>query len=295
MNKPKTYINLMRPKHYLKNFLIVVPLFFDLNIFDKEQLFRVVLGFIAFSLLSSSIYIINDIQDVDSDRKSETKKNRPIAAGAVGIGEAVALAVILLLAVAGISYVLQWKGLVWVLLYFVLNIAYSIKLKHIPIVDVTILASGFLIRLLYGAAITDITISSWLCMTVIAISFYMGLGKRRNELVKHGAGESENAVSVRGVLKFYNEAFLDKNMYMLLGMGIVFYALWSSAETTIEKIGSNATIWTVPIVIILAMRYSLDIEKDESGDPIEVMLSDKWLVVIAAIYVAVITFILYFA
>ncbi len=284
------YIQLMRPKHYLKNFLVIVPLFFDLNIQNQAMFIRGILGFIVFSLLSSVIYIINDIYDVESDRKSEKKKNRPIASGRVNIKKAGLLAGICIVFVVVTSYLLQWQGCIWLILYFILNILYSIKLKHIPIVDVSILAGGFLIRLLYGATITDIKVSFWLCMTVLSLSFYMGLGKRRNELVNAG----DSAHEIRGVLKNYNKAFLDKNMYMLLGMGIVFYAFWSGAESTIAKVGSNAQMWTVPIVIMLAMRYSLDIEKEESGDPIEVILGDKWLILIGLLYVVVMTVILYF-
>lgn len=188
------YIKLMRPKHYLKNCLVLVPLFFDLNLQNISLLFKVLIGFISFSLLSSVVYIINDINDVESDRKSEKKKSRPIASGRVKISEALILALILMSMIVVLSCSLGWKGCLWLLFYFVLNIAYSVKLKHMPIVDVTILASGFLIRLLYGAAITEIDISFWLCMTVVALSFYMGLGKRRNELIKAG----DNAHEVRG-------------------------------------------------------------------------------------------------
>ena len=178
---------------------------------------------------------------------------------------------------------------IWLLLYLILNLAYSIKLKHVPIADVTILASGYFIRLIYGAAITNIELSFWICMTAITFSLYMGLGKRRNELSQMG----DNACSARGVLKNYNIDFLDKNMYVCLGLAITFYALWTGDDTTVEKLGTNLQIWTVPIVIILAMKYSLDIEKGESGDPMEVILADKWLIFIGIIYVITLFIILY--
>lgn len=289
MKKIKELVKLMRPKHYMKNGLVLVPLFFDLGFFDKNLLLRVIEGFVMFSLLSSIIYIINDIKDIDNDRKSETKRTRPLASGKVKVKDAMILVIIIAAMVGFIAIKMEGKGFFWLILYFILNLAYSLKLKHIPIIDVAILASGFLIRLLYGASLTDISISFWLCMTVIAFSFYMGLGKRRNELNKSG----NNAQEIRGVLKCYNSAFLDKNMYMCLGLAITFYALWSGADVTIIKLGTDMQIWTVPIVILLAMKYSLDIEIGESGDPMEIIMSDKWLIAIGVIYIFVLFIILY--
>lgn len=285
------YLKLLRPKHYVKNGLIIFPLFFHQSVLEIQLVEKVIIGIIVFSLVSSIVYIINDINDIESDRKSEKKKYRPIASGAVSKKEAVWIAVVLLTIVIILSGMLEWKGMLWIFLYFVMNVAYSFKLKQIPIIDVVILASGFLIRMLYGGEITDISISFWLCMTVIALSFYMGLGKRRNELEKAGDMASE----VRGVLKYYNKSFMDKNMYMCLGLAITFYAFWTQANDTVSRLGTDIQIWTVPIVIIIAMKYSLDIEKGESGDPIEVILSDKWLMIMAFIYAIIILSILYFS
>lgn len=288
MQKLKSYIKLMRPKHYLKNGLVFVPLFFNRYIFDWNLSLKTLLGFVAFSFMSSVVYIINDINDMEADRKNEAKKDRPLASGAIKLYETVILALILFLLSCTITYA-AGAGIVWLLLYLVLNLAYSIKLKHVPIIDVTILAIGYLIRLMYGAAITDIKLSFWIGMTAITFSFYMGLGKRRNELNKLG----DDAYAARGVLKSYNSAFLDKNMYVCLGLAITFYALWTGDSKTVADLGTNLQIWTVPIVIILAMKYSLDIEKGESGDPMEVIVSDKWLIFIGIVYIIAISLILY--
>lgn len=203
----------MRPKHYLKNGLVFVPLFFKGHIFNWNLSIRALLGFVAFSFMSSVVYIINDINDMEADRKNEAKKDRPLASGAIKVYEAVILALILFFVSVIITYA-AGAGIIWLLLYLVLNLTYSIKLKHVPIVDVTILAAGYLIRLVYGAAITDISLSFWIGMTAVTFSFYMGLGKRRNELNKLG----DDAYAARGVLKSYNSAFLDKNMYVCLGL-----------------------------------------------------------------------------
>ena len=288
--KTYNYIKLMRPKHWIKNFLIMVPLFFDLTFFKWSLLLPAIGGFIIFSLLSSVIYIVNDINDIEGDRLDEEKRKRPLASGAVSIKEAVALVMILVGLIIFLSIIENNSGWIFLALYFVLNVAYSVKLKHIPLLDIVILASGFLIRLLYGAAITNITISFWLCMTVLALSFYLGLGKRRNELRKNGS----EAEKIRGVLKFYNAEFLDKNMYMCMGMAIMFYALWTGAEETIRKMGSDTQMWTVPLAIIMAMKYSLDIECGEYADPVEVILKDKWLLLLGVVYVLVMVGILYY-
>lgn len=156
----------------------------------------------------------------------------------------------------------------YILVYILINLAYSFGLKNIPLVDVTILVFGFLLRVLYGASIINVEVSNWLYLTVISSSFYLGLGKRRNEIKKSGAKS-------RKVLTYYNEEFLDKNMYMCLALSIVFYSLWCASHT------KPMMIWTVPLVILLCMRYSMDVENDSFGDPVDVMYSDVFLMILA--------------
>ena len=153
--------------------------------------------------------------------------------------------------------------------------------------DVTILVAGFLIRILYGALVTEITISNWLYLTVIAVAFYFALGKRRNELKHLGDGET------RQVLKAYPINFLDKNMGMCLTLANVFYALWSMDEKTMSFYNNEYLIFTVPIVLLITMKYSLDIEGESDGDPVEVLLHDKVLLALCVIYLAIMFMILY--
>lgn len=290
------YIRLMRPKHYLKNFLVLVPIFFDLRLFDLSMLVRGISGFAIFSLLSSVIYIFNDIQDAAYDRRNEKKRNRPIASGAVSVKEAILLAGILCLGIIGIHLIqfwgiggcnwLEWR---WCLLYFGLNIGYSLKLKRIPIIDVLVLAFGFVIRIMYGGALIGVTVSYWLYMTVLVGALYMALGKRRNEFIQ-GKGIEDKC---RSVLSFYNHNFLDKNMYMFMGLAIMFYALWCRDGETVQRLGSTKMIWTVPLVIALAMKYSLDIESGGWADPIEVILNDKVIIVLGIVYAICMFTILY--
>lgn len=287
------YIKLIRIEHSFKNILVFIPAFFDLKIFQSNTFFRVLIGFFIFTIVSSSIYVFNDIMDVNNDRIHEKKKQRPLAAGMVSIREAYVIMIallILLLVVIGIA----WncfdivEGYKWIGLYWLLNMAYSIKLKNVPIVDIAILAFGFVIRLLFGASIAMVPCSFWLYMTVMMLSFFMGLGKRRGELLVSG----EEAYNSRDVLKHYSVSFLDKNMYMCLGLAVMFYALWSVSDTSIQKFGTDKQIWTVPIVLMIAMRYGMDLERGY-GDPIEIIKNDRWLVLLVAVYVIILFYLFY--
>jgi 4-hydroxybenzoate polyprenyltransferase len=172
--------------------------------------------------------------------------------------------------------------------YLLLNAAYSLRLKHVAILDVAILATGFLLRLAYGAALTGIAVSGWLFLTVLAMSFYMGLGKRRGELARQK--------DTRRVLASYNRGFLDKSMNICLTLAVAFYALWA-AESGRPAAGgpsrADGMLWTVPLVMLICLKYSLDVEGDSDGDPVEVVIRDKALCGLALLLAAVIFLLLY--
>jgi len=284
----KHYLKLMRVHHYIKNFLVFAALACSGQMFHWEKLTAGIAAFIAFCMVSSVVYIINDIRDAEKDRNHPTKCKRPIAAGTVSVNQAWGLAIVLLLVAVVCNYLtFHITSTLLLLLYLILNLFYSFGLKNIPLVDVTILVAGFLIRILYGAFVTKITISNWLYLTVIALAFYFALGKRRNELKHIGGGET------RQVLKAYPISFLDKNMGMCLTLANVFYALWSMDEKTISFYNNEYLIFTVPIVLLITMKYSLDIEGESDGDPVEVLLHDKVLLTLCILYLAAMFAILY--
>lgn len=282
MKKIKEYLKLIRVKHYIKNFLIFLPIIFSLNFYNIEKDINVLVGFVAFCLTCSIVYIINDIQDVEKDRKHTEKCKRPIASGKVSIKEAYIIAIILFAIIVAISIIgkMNYQSIGILLLYFVLNIFYSKKLKNIPLLDVVVLVVCFVLRVIYGAAIIDVVVSHWLYLTIISFSFYLSLGKRRNEMAKIEV----NQKNTREVLKYYTKDFLDKNMYMCLALTITFYSLWCVDTITIEKFNIDYLIWTIPILIIICMKYSLNIEGDSHGDPVEVVLSDKILMALIIFY-----------
>ena len=280
------YLVLLRVNHYFKNLLIFLPLFFSLNLFNYNLWITNILGFVAFSLMASSIYIINDLKDVEKDRLHPTKKYRPIASGIVSVtaARAICASLFLLSLVLSMGKIESYQGSFLLLLYFGLNLAYSFGLKNKPIIDIVILAAGFVIRVLFGAAITSVAVSSWLYLTVMAAALFMGLGKRRNELNL----QAKTGKTTRKVLRYYTYEFLNRNMYVCMALTNVFYALWA-----VEK-HDQLILWTVPLVIVIMMKYSLIIEGgDSDGDPVSVLFHDITLLVLVCIYVAFIGMALY--
>ena len=285
----KNYLKLMRIHHYIKNLLVFTALICSGQFFDLSKLIFGLIAFIVFSMISSVIYIINDIQDIEKDRNHPIKSKRPIASGIITVKSAYRLAILLLLSsFLCNSLVFHVKSTVLLILYIFLNIGYSFGLKNLPIVDITILVSGFIIRILFGAIITEIAISNWLYLTAITLFFYFALGKRRNELLHIDAAET------REVLKEYPVNFLDFNMGMCLTLAVAFYALWSMDKQTMSSYNNEHLIFTVPVVLLIVMKYSLNIESGSDGDPVEVLIHDKVLIVLCIFYFLMMLKLLYF-
>lgn len=277
----KKYIRLLRLKHYIKNILIFLPMIFGKQLLDVAVLTDMLFGLVSFCAVSSAVYIFNDLCDAENDKKHPVKCNRPLANGTVTKRTAVIMFFVLLVICAAANYFACGTNLfAWLMLavYLIQNILYSVKLKQVPILDIAILASGFLLRVFYGSAIADRPVSNWLYLTVIAVSFYLVLGKRRNELVLQDENET------RSVLKYYSYNFLDKNMYICSALTIVFYSLWSVDSVTVEFFGSNAIVWTVPVVILICMTYSFAVEKSKADDPVDVLFGNKFLLGLIALY-----------
>lgn len=287
----KKYIKLIRAKHWLKNGLIFLPIFFGLNLFNINYFLTCLLAFIVFCFTSSIVYILNDMSDIEKDKLHPVKKFRPLASGEVSKKQAYNVMILLAIVIAIImSFFFKTTKNIFVILipliYLILNILYSKKLKNEPIIDVVILVSGFVLRVMYGGVVIDVEVSKFLYLMIIFGSFYLGFGKRRNEIIKNGNKS-------RNVLSLYNKEFLDKNMYVCLGLAIVSYTLWCVDPSTVARIGNDYLFWTIPLVMIILQLYSLNIEGNSHGDPIEVVLSDKKLIAIVVLYVLVMGGLLY--
>lgn len=274
----KKYLKLLRVEHYIKNALIFFPLVFSGELFAGRHFFDTLLGFVSFSLAASVIYIVNDLNDVEADRNNPVKCHRPIASGAITVKTAKIMVVCLIAAVAVTNYLAAgWNVLVWMTLvaYVLLNFGYSFGAKNLALVDVFILVSGYVLRVYYGAAINGLYVSSRLYLTVLFMALFLVLGKRRNEMQNHGN-------SGRQVLKRYPISFLDKAMYLSLCLTIVFYSLW--CESLSHSMGMSAPLLSIVCVLLICFRYCIDIEGNSDGDPVDVVLSDKSLLVLIAIY-----------
>ena len=261
------YLRLLRVHHYLKNGLIFLPLLFSGDLFQWNLLGQTMIGYLSFCLIASSIYIYNDIQDIEKDKMHPIKKKRPIATGEISLKKAIIIGLLLFLAAIGcqtIGYLLfHNQGFI---VSTVIMLGYYVM----------ILALGFVLRVLYGGAITNTEISSWLFLTVLSICLFAGFGKRRNEMIK-------NKTTSRKVLQAYTKSFLDKSMYLFLSLALVFYSLWCT--NGLQFIENNLLTYSILFVIFIVLKYALTIEQDSYGDPIDVILQDKLLMVVSVIYI----------
>lgn len=282
----KNIIRLLRPKHWIKNLLIFIPAFFSGNLWNAKMIGNLIISFLSFSLVSSVVYIVNDIKDLEKDRQHEVKCTRPLASGAVSTKDAGITALVLGISAIALNGMIKCSHpavpIFWCVFYGGLNLAYSAGLKNLPLVDVAILSAGFMIRIFYGAAASDVTASSWLSLTVMSFALYMALGKRRNELYQVGGSMT------RKVLAYYDMQLLDKYMMIASTLGIIFYSLWAGMV-----IDSQWMIWTVPLVLFIIMKYEMILKENSYGDPVEVLLSDHGLCCLALLYTGMMFVIMY--
>ena len=282
----KDLIKLIRVKHYIKNGLIFFPLVFAGRFFEFTSFIDVSIAFVSFSLMASVVYIINDINDIEKDSNHPTKRYRPLVTGKIKISTAIVISIVLFLSSISLSFQSQNYWGVILLIYLVSNILYTFWIKNIPIIELTVIVLGFMMRLLIGGVAINVPISEWLFLTVLSMSFYLAIGKRKGELNK----STEHS---RIVLKQYTDKFLDSFLYVFLTMTLIFYSLWSSAINESSFLASGLIIWTVPIVIVIVMQYSFIIEGDSMGDPAEVLFSDLLLIGLVLFYITMMFIIIY--
>lgn len=264
-------IKTMRPRQWTKNAFIFAALVFDKQLFVVDSFLRTFAGVILFCLISSCVYILNDIVDVEADRKHPDKKKRPIPSGTLPIQVAWLSLIALVVGVVIGSYFLN-PEFMWVVIgYFVLNIAYSLWLKHIPILDVLIIAAGFVLRVHAGVTLIEVErFSPWLYVLMTLLSLFLGFGKRRAELalLAHGAG------SHRKVLDGYTLPLLDQYIMIVSGTTIVAYSLYTFSAPNLPE--NHSMMLTIPFVVYTIFRYLYLIQvKHAGGAPEEILLSDR--------------------
>jgi 4-hydroxybenzoate polyprenyltransferase len=259
----------MRLKQWTKNFLVLASAVFAGNFFKTDTLLLAGLAFISFSFMASTVYIINDIADIEKDRLHPDKCSRPLASGAIGIPTALLLGLILFVVATGIAFYLGKLFAAVLLFYLVTNLAYSFRLKHVVIIDVMIIAMGFVLRAVSGAIAVGGGLTPWFILCTMMISLFLALGKRRYELELFNGDKTRQ----RKVLSYYSTALLDQLITIVTAITITSYALYTATETAGDK---GYMMLTIPFVIYGIFRYLYLIHIENSGGkPEEVLLSDK--------------------
>jgi len=264
----------MRPHQYVKNLFIFLPMFFVGEIANTALLIDSLIAFIAFSLSTSAIYILNDYRDIDDDREHPRKKHRPLASGAVSIK--MAFSIMLILAIAGPALMLSLSvDAVSVLaVYFILNIAYSFKLKHIAILDVSIISVGFVLRLYVGSSVTSISLSIWIVMMTFLLALFLALAKRRDDVLIF----IDTGKKMRQVIDGYNLQLIDSAMTIMAAVVIVSYILYTTSVETVQRLASEQVYLTALFVILGIMRYlQIAFVDKNSGSPTRIALTDRFL------------------
>jgi decaprenyl-phosphate phosphoribosyltransferase len=290
MQKLKTYLHLLRPHQYLKNGFIWLPIFFGYRIFDSAAVGRTFLAFAAFCMTSSTIYIINDYQDREEDRRHPVKKNRPLASGAVSPGEALYLGLICFGGSLALALTLLPAACLYLLLaYLLLNIAYSQSLKHIPIVDIVCIAMGFVLRVYMGGAATDTPISPWIVIMSYLLALFLALAKRRDDLLLLNLNGR-----VRKSIDGYNREFISLAMSIMASVIIVAYILYTVSPEVVAKHGTQRLYITSIWVLLGLLRYlQITFVEEKSGSPTLVLIKDCVLQAVIGLWLVNIFILLY--
>ena len=281
-------IKTMRPRQWPKNIFVFAPLVFDKQLLIPNAFLRTAAGFVLFCMISSAVYIFNDLTDIEADREHPVKKNRPIPSGKLPLGTAWAGGILLVSVALIVGYLLSPPFAMVVAAYFLLNLAYSKWLKHILILDVLILAACFVLRV--GAGVTMIHVerfSPWLYVVMTLLALYLGFGKRRAEL----ALLSNDAGSHRKVFDNYTIPLLDQYIMIVSGTTIVAYSFYTFSAPNVPA--NHTMMLTIPFVVYAIFRYLYLVQiKHGGGAPEEILLSDRpfqialflWALVVLAVF-----------
>jgi len=280
----------MRPNQWLKNVFIFAGLIFSRNLFDVHLLTKVIAGFILFCLGASSIYIFNDIKDIKKDKEHPEKCNRPISMGLLPLKKAYAASAVLAITALTGSFLVDLSFFIILSTYIVMNTAYSIKIKHVVILDVMCIAFGFVLRVFAGTVLAGVSPSDWLILCTICISLFLGFSKRRQELILIGS----NSQNHRNVLADYSLTFLDQMISIATACTVMSYALYTISNDTIDRFGTRNLVFTIPFVIYGIYRYMYLIhQKQMGGNPSNIVLTDFPLLLNGLLWFAALIFIIY--
>jgi 4-hydroxybenzoate polyprenyltransferase len=280
----------LRPYQWIKNLFVFAPLIFSQNVFHVPYLIKTILAFAIFCILSGAVYIWNDLRDIEEDKLHPLKSQRPLASGRLGKTSATAAFVVFSFIALGCAFLLNLTFFILALSYFLLQILYSAWLKHVVILDVLLIAAGFLLRVSAGGVVILVDISEWILICTFLLALFIALSKRRHELVLL---ENE-ASNHRAILQEYSPYLLDQMISVVTASTVMAYSLYTISEETVAKFGSSRLIYTVPFVLYGIFRYLYLIhKKGEGGSPESLILKDKPFLVGILLWIASAIIILY--
>lgn len=286
----KDLIILARPHQYVKNTFIFLPIFFGLQITNTQFLLNAFIAFIAFSLTASSLYILNDYHDREEDRKHPVKKLRPLASGVVTTQAALVFMVILFVSGMTLMAALSLQAVIILAFYLVMIVAYSYYFKHIAIIDVSIIAIGFVLRLYIGSAVTGIELSMWIVVMTFLLALFLALAKRRDDVLIF----LETGEKMRKNVDGYNLRFLDGVMTIMAAVVIVAYILYTTSVEVTQRVGNEYLYITAFFVILGIMRYlQIAFVEEDSRSPTRVILRDGFTQLAILGWIASFSWILY--
>ena len=270
----KNIIFLLRPNQYIKNIFIFLPLFFSLKIIELNLFLNATIAFIAFSLISSAVYIFNDFHDIKEDRLHPKKKSRPLASGTITKSQSIGIMVVFFLLGFGLAYIIHISVSMIVLAYAAMNIIYTLYLKKVAIIDVTIIAFGFVMRIFVGSYSTDVPLSKWIIIMTFLLALFIVLAKRRDDVLIH----LNTGNKMRKVVNNYNLQFIDTTLAIMAAVVIVTYILYTTSPGVVEKFHGEHLYLTSLFVILGIMRYlQIILVMKDGGSPTEIVLKDLFI------------------
>lgn len=268
------YIKLLRPKHWVKNAFLFIPLFFAGEIFNTQKLFHLLVAFVAFSLIASSIYIINDYKDIEADKQHPVKCKRPLASGAISKTTALLLFALCILLGTVIASCVSGKFMFVLGIYFVLNLLYCFGLKNISILDIMILSTGFVLRVKSGGVTADVAMSEWLTIMIFLLALFMAIAKRRDDiLIKQDSGKE-----MRKAASGYNMDFLNVMLALVSAVMIVCYLMYTISPETQARFHTYRLYYTTLFVIGGLLRYlQITYVENNTGSPTKILYKDRFI------------------
>ncbi len=284
-------LQLLRPPQWVKNGVVLAGLIFSGSAANTDNILMALAATGLFCLLSSAIYIINDITDAEADRKHPVKANRPLAAGRVAPATALIIAIIIGAVTLVLSYLLSLNFFITVLIYSILNLLYSFVLKHVVIIDVMSIAAGFVLRALAGAVVIHVRFSGWLLITTFLLALFLGFGKRRHELILL----EEEGIEHRKILAKYSSYLLDQLIAVVTPAVLVCYLLYVISPEVTQRLGTEYLYITTPFVIYGIFRYLYLIHLEEAGgSPTMILLTDRPILLTVLFWIATVLLLLYY-